>query len=304
MRRGAGERGVAMNHLSVIISSTTVDLGETRVKVVAAVRLLPVVVTSMETFGAASQAPEAVSVERVREADVLVGLLGMRYGWVAPGARESVTEMEYSAATAAGKIVLMYVPTAAYAQRQESSQDPQIAFIERVQLEQHTCRAYADLSELPAAVVADLHRVLTGGHQGIIAYSKGVRELRNGNFPSALYDLGWAVHLLPDEGAPSFLLALATLQGQLPRNVMRQDVQRAESLLDTSIRLTPSREGYALKGAIELDYYASKGYGDTYVERAHEHWRTSRRYPASPENMALLLWLQPDLMDEYTKLFI
>lgn len=295
---------MAMNRLAVIVSSTTIDMGKTRLKVVEAARRLPVVVTSMETFGAESQSPEQVSVERVREADVLVGLLGTRYGSVPRGERESVTEMEYSAAMAAGKIVLMYVPAETLARRDTAVYDPQLAFIDRVQHEQHTCAPYADPDELPSIVVADLHRVLTGGHQGLIAYRKGCRELRdNHNYSSALYDLGWAVHLLPDEGAPAFLLALATLQGRLPRNVMRQDVQRAESLLDTSIRISPSREAYALRGAIELDYYVGKGYGGVYQERALEHWRASRLYPPNPETMALLLLLQPDLMLEYTRLF-
>ena len=266
-------------------------------------RRLPVVVISMETFGAASQGPARASVERVLEADVLVGLMGLRYGSISAGERLSVSEMEYSAATAAGKIVLMYVPAAVYGQRSGPETDPQLTFIHRVQREQHTCGPYSDMSELPAIVVADLHRVLTGGHQGIIAYRKGIGELRNGNFPSALYDLGWAVHFLPDDGAPAFLLALATLGGQLPRNVVRSEVQRAESLLDTSIRIMPSREAYALKGAIELDFYVRKGYGDTYEDTAIDHWRTSQLYASSPENMALLLWLQPDLMREYMRLF-
>ncbi|HEX9039298.1 MAG TPA: DUF4062 domain-containing protein [Ktedonobacterales bacterium] len=292
-----------MNHLSVIVSSTTVDLGETRRRVVEAVRRLPVVVVSMETFGASSSAPESVSVARVRESDVLVGLLGFRYGWVAPGARHSVTEMEYEAAQASGKIVLMYVPAQAYTLPASAGDSAQFAFIDRVQSEQHTCGTYHDSAELPATVVADLHRVLTGGPQGIIAYRKGIRELQNANYPGALYDLNWAVHFLPNDGAPAFLLALATLQGRLPRNVMRQDIQRAESLLETSIRISPSREAVALKGAIELDYYVEKGFGDAYADRAREHWLESRLYPANPENLALLLWLQPDLMMEYSLMF-
>lgn len=294
---------MVMNRLSVLVSSTTQDLGETRQKVVDAARRLPIIVNSMETFGASSSAPEDVSVERVCECDVLVGLLGLRYGHVPEGKQRSVTEMEYLAATEAGKIVLMYVPSAAYSQRDSNSYDPQLAFIDRVQREQHTCGVYKTPAELPATVVADLHRVLTGGQQGIIAYRKGIRELRNGNYPSALYDLGWAVHFLPDDGAPAFLLALATLHGRLPRNVMRQDIQRIEGLLETSIRITPSREAYALMGAIELDYYAGKGYGDSYVTRAHQHWHASQSYPSSPENLALLLWLQPALMQEYARLF-
>lgn len=298
-----------MDRLSVFVSSTTVDLGEIRRDVVAATQRLGLAVTSMESFGADSAAPETVSVQRVREADVLVGLLGLRYGWVPPGGTMSVTEMEYTEAVAAGKIVLMYVPLAAFSgeaqreQSQQSQQSQQIAFINRVQRESHTCGPYASQTHLPAMVVADLHRVLTGGAQGIIAYRKGIRELRNGNYPSAIFDLSWAVHLLPDDGAPSFLLAMATLQGQLPRNVGRSDIQRVEGLLEVAIRLSPSREAYALRGAIELDYYITKGYGDAYEVRALEHWRLSQQYPANPENLTLLLWLQPDLMSTYSRLF-
>lgn len=293
-----------MNRLSIIVSSTSVDLADTRLEVVKAIQHLGLAATSMEDFGSATMTPEAVSVERVRESDVLVGLLGMRYGWVPPGSPISVTEMEYATARAAGKIVLMYVPRVLFSQGASSANDRQLAFIDRVQRESLTCGTYEDPKELPAVVVADLHRVLTGGAQGILAYRKGIRELRNGNYPSAVFDLSWAVHLIPDDGAPAFLLALATLQGQLPRNVARSDIQRVESLLEVALRLTPSREAYALRGAIELDYYVNKGYGDAYEVRALEHWRISKQFPANPENLALLLWLQPDLMSEYTRLFV
>jgi hypothetical protein len=262
---------------------------------------------SMETFGASSLTPQHVSMERVREADVLLGLIGLRYGHVPTGYAKSVTEMEYEAACAANKIVLMYVPASAFKQRAASA-DADLArslnFITRIQRESHTCGAYQEQHDLPGIVAADLHRVMTGGASGIIAYRKGLRELEAANYPSALYDLGWAVHLLPDDGAPAFLLALATLQGLRPKQATLDTVRRVQGLLEVSARLSPCRAVYALWGAIELDYFVNNGFGASHAARAKDLWLQALAYADDPYNFKLISWLQPALTDDYLTAFM
>ncbi len=294
--------------LRVFISSTTDDLGDCRQKVAEVVTRLGQVAVSMKTFGASSLAPEGVSVERVREAEVLVGLIGYRYGHVPAGSSKSVTEMEYDTAVAAGKIVLMYVPQAAFGGSQQARSpavdDRALRFIDRIQRESHTCGAYADRADLPGIVAADLYRVITGGAPGIMAYRKGLRELHGGNYDSAIYDLGWAVHLLPDDGAPSFLLALALLRGRRPRRVTLDEIRRIEALLDVSARLAPSRAVFALWGVIEVDCYVSNGFHHPHEERARQFWMKALAHKPDADNFGLIRWLQPEIAAEYLAPFM
>jgi uncharacterized protein DUF4062 len=289
--------------LRVFISSTTDDLGDYRQKVADVVTRLGLVAVTMETFGASSLAPEGVSVERVREADVLVGLIGYRYGHVPAGSSKSVTEMEYDVAAAAQKLVLMYVPLAAFMGSQRARSQPvddgAQRFIQRIQRESHTCGAYADRADLPGIVAADLHRVITGGAPGILAYRKGLRELRASNYDSAIFDLGWAMHLLPDDGAPSFLLALALLRGRRPRRVTLDEVRRIEALLEVSARLSPGRAVFALWGAIEVDYFVRNGFHHPHEEQARQFWMKALAFTPDAENFDLIRWLQPDIASEY-----
>lgn len=296
------------NPLKIFVSSTTVDLGEYRHKVADVVIRLGQVPITMETFGASSSAVQTVSLERVRECDVLVGLIGLRYGHVPAGSVKSVTEMEYDTATVAQKLVLMYVPASAYISGPQTATTTgdvkQRQFIERIQRESHTCGAYRNPADLPGIVAADLHRVLTGGVPGIMAYRKGLRELRSGNYPSALFDLGWAVHLLPDDGTPSFLLALASLRGQRPRRVTLDEIRHVEGLLEVASRLSPSRAVFALRGAIEVDYYVKNGFGHSHESQARRLWLKALDYKPDPEGFELISWLQPDLAAEYLEPFL
>lgn len=99
--------------MRVFISSTRRDLEEYRAAVVRAVRGLGLQVSAMEHWGARSEAAVRASLEEVRLSDVLVGLIGWRYGYVPdsqpPGERLSITEMEYHHARGLDKEVLMYL---------------------------------------------------------------------------------------------------------------------------------------------------------------------------------------------------
>ena len=52
----------------------------------------------METFGSDDAPPEILSVRRVRECDIFVGIYAQRYGTVDPSTGKSITELEFDEA--------------------------------------------------------------------------------------------------------------------------------------------------------------------------------------------------------------
>ncbi len=65
----------------------------------------------MEHFGASysNQAPASVIVEEVRNADVYIGIFGVRYGYIDQATGLSMTELEFNEAEESGKPWLLYV---------------------------------------------------------------------------------------------------------------------------------------------------------------------------------------------------
>jgi hypothetical protein len=93
----------------VYLSSTFGDLAEHREAVIDSIVRVGAVSVAMEQFGASSAPPLEVCKEYLLDSDVMVLLLGHRYGAVLPGAETSVTEFEYHTARAYAKPVLAFV---------------------------------------------------------------------------------------------------------------------------------------------------------------------------------------------------
>ncbi len=94
---------------SVFISSTSIDLKEYRAAVDAAIRRLELRPINMTDFGAQPGGAVGVSVREVGKADIFVGILAQRYGYVPAGMDKSVTEQEYDEAVRRGIPRLMYL---------------------------------------------------------------------------------------------------------------------------------------------------------------------------------------------------
>ncbi len=103
--------------LRVFVSSTAEDLKDHRARVFEALLLLGDLPVAMEAFGADPGDPVEVCRERVRECDILIVLVGRRYGWV-PRAdeggddRRSITWIEVDTALEAGKPVFAFLEVA------------------------------------------------------------------------------------------------------------------------------------------------------------------------------------------------
>ena len=94
----------------VFLSSTSQDLVAEREAVLAAIAGLdgfaPI---AMENFGARAKAAVEIDDRKVRQSQVVVGLLGLCYGSSPRGGPPSFTEREYDSAVAAGIDRLMLV---------------------------------------------------------------------------------------------------------------------------------------------------------------------------------------------------
>ena len=92
----------------VFISSTYLDNRDRRKLVQDAVTGVGMVWHGMELFTADTRPVKESCLAYAREADLLVGIIAHRYGWIPHGETRSITEMEYDAARAAGKDCLMF----------------------------------------------------------------------------------------------------------------------------------------------------------------------------------------------------
>lgn len=100
--------------LEIFLSSTSEDLGDYRARVAEVLERFRQAVLRMESFGARPAAPLSTCREQVRSSDVLIVLVGYRYGWVPSEAEggdgvKSITWWEVEWALEAGKPVYAFL---------------------------------------------------------------------------------------------------------------------------------------------------------------------------------------------------
>jgi formylglycine-generating enzyme required for sulfatase activity len=93
----------------VFVSSTYRDNVERRKVVQDAIAMAGMIWHGMEIFTASPRPTVEECLRYAREADIFVGIIAHRYGWIPDGSEKSITEMEYDAARDAGKDRLMFV---------------------------------------------------------------------------------------------------------------------------------------------------------------------------------------------------
>ena len=93
----------------VFVSSTYLDLREHRQAVMEQVIRRDMLFRGMEHFGADVERPSVRILEEVREADVYVGIFGVRYGSIDAASGRSMTELEFNEAELRGMPMLLYV---------------------------------------------------------------------------------------------------------------------------------------------------------------------------------------------------
>lgn len=151
--------------LTVFLCSTQGDLIPEREAVLAAVQRLQLQHDSMELFGARDGRPLETCLAEVRRSDVLVVVLGHRYGTFVPGRDISYTEAEYQEGHRLRKPCLVYfrnddVPVLP----RHVERDPNgIRALDRFKSElrdRHTVTSFTASEDLAVGVAVDLGRLV------------------------------------------------------------------------------------------------------------------------------------------------
>jgi hypothetical protein len=169
--------------IKVFLCSTVVDLSEERKLVLEAVRKLQIQHDSMEFFGARSKLPIKTCLEEVRNSDVLVVIVGHRYGNLVPKQRVSFSEAEYREAHRKRKPCLVYMRDDDVPVKPANVEnDPQkILLLERwkhVLGRRHTICKFRDSTDLAIQVTADLSRILKALEAESLSSSRQETEAR------------------------------------------------------------------------------------------------------------------------------
>jgi hypothetical protein len=153
------------NSLTVFICSTYSDLSAEREAVLEAIRKLQLQHDSMEFFGARSSLPIETCLEEVRRSDILVVIVGHKYGTLVPDKTISFSEAEYSEGYRLGKPCLVYlrdenIPILPkHIEREPQKIQALESFKERLK-ERHTVATFKGANDLAVSVAADLSRTV------------------------------------------------------------------------------------------------------------------------------------------------
>lgn len=93
----------------VYLSSTYEDLKGEREAVYRALRRIRHDVVAMEDYVATDRRPLDKCLADVRRCDIYVGIIGWRYGFIPPGKKKSITELEFREAVKTGKTCLLFL---------------------------------------------------------------------------------------------------------------------------------------------------------------------------------------------------
>jgi hypothetical protein len=151
--------------LTVFLCSTYADLAEEREGVLDAVRRLQLQHDSMEFFGARADLPIDTCLAEVRRSDVLVVVVGHRYGSLVPELGVSFSEAEYREGQRLGKPCLVYLRDEnAPVLPKHFERDPEkLRLLDRWKealASRHTIAKFSAAKELAVQVAADLSRTI------------------------------------------------------------------------------------------------------------------------------------------------
>jgi Domain of unknown function (DUF4062)/NB-ARC domain len=95
--------------MRVFLSSTSLDLGDYRTAVAAALARLGLEVVAMEAFSARPQEPSDACLTEVESCDLFVGVYAHRYGHILAGSNISITEAEFRHAKKRNKPIFCFL---------------------------------------------------------------------------------------------------------------------------------------------------------------------------------------------------
>jgi Domain of unknown function (DUF4062) len=97
--------------VTAFVSGTAVDLLEERRAIIDVLQSLGICTHSMEQFGARAARPIDTCLAEVRSSDIMILIIGHRYGTLVPGSKPSISfsHAEYLEAIASGVRPLVYI---------------------------------------------------------------------------------------------------------------------------------------------------------------------------------------------------
>lgn len=151
--------------VTVFVCSTFADLAEERRRVLDAIRRLQLQHDSMEFFGARSNLPIDTCIQEVRRSDLLVVIVGHRYGSIVPGSDISYSEAEYREGVRLNKPCLVYVRSddVPILPRNIEREPDKVRLLEQWKQtlhSRHTVATFAAPDELAVQVAADISETL------------------------------------------------------------------------------------------------------------------------------------------------
>ena len=151
--------------LTVFLCSTYSDLVEERTNVIDAISRLKLQHESMEFFGARPNQPIETCLEEVRRSDILVVIVGHRYGSFVPGLGISYSEAEYKEGYRLGRPCLVYLRDEnepvlpKYVERNPEGLKALESFKTTLN-QRHTVAQFKNAHDLSLQVTADLVRTI------------------------------------------------------------------------------------------------------------------------------------------------
>jgi Domain of unknown function (DUF4062) len=159
---------MASTQPKIFLSSTYIDLKAVRAEVARWLTgIFGASLVIMETSGSDAAPPNILSVRRVRQCDLFVGIYGHRYGTIDSNSGKSITELELDearSAHSAGVIsdLLLYKIDQKSKLFSEFADDTQETVVGRERLDQklheHTFTPWRTPTELLFSIVRDVHR--------------------------------------------------------------------------------------------------------------------------------------------------
>jgi hypothetical protein len=181
--------------ITVFVCATYMDLSEERGAILDAIQRLQLQHDSMEFFGARPERPLDTCLAEVRKSDIVVVIVGQKYGSIVPNQTISYSEAEYQEAQRLGLPCLIYVrdKNSFVSPSDEDENDRRMLDRWKTLLSQnHTVYRFKTSSDLALQVAADLSREIgsqrntgaerTSGYRDKISDSASWTQQR-GNLP-------------------------------------------------------------------------------------------------------------------------
>lgn len=234
----------------VFLCSTYVDLTEEREAVLNVIRHLQLLHDSMEFFGARPNQPLETCLEEVRSSDIVIVIIGHRYGSFAPGKKKSYTDLEYEEAQESHKPCLVYfrsdeVPILPSQMEQRPRAISALDDLKKRLLSRHTVATFKKASDLAITVGADLGRTIDLMEISAIPSSGDSKQFRNlfdsSTLPFFVIDSNYQIRSTSEQMAMLLDYEVSDLVGKNLFDLFQEE----KDFLDETLKLVSKGESTA-----------------------------------------------------------